>query len=89
MNDNWLVYRSSCDGENNKYLAFNVTEQDARNIIISDECAEEETGFLRRYMNSILVITKKYVYFAERVTAEEIDNYIVEIYREAAMETDG
>ena len=42
MNDNWLVYKSSCDGESNKYLAFNVTEQDARNIIISDECAEEE-----------------------------------------------
>ena len=40
-------------------------------------------------MNSILVITKKYVYFAERVTAEEIDNYIVEVCREAAMETDG
>ena len=89
MNDNWLVYKSSCDGESNKYLAFNVTEQDARNIIISDECAEEETGFLRRYMNSILVITKKYVYFAERVTAEEIDNCIVEICREVAMETDG
>ena len=88
MNDNWLVYKSSCDGESNKYLAFNVTEQDARNIIISDECAEEETGFLRRYMNSILVITKKYVYFAERVTAEEIDNCIVEICREVAMETD-
>ena len=88
MNDNWLVYKSSCDGESNKYLAFNVTEQDARNIIISDECAEEETGFFRRYMNSILVITKKYVYFAERVTAEEIDNCIVEICREVAMETD-
>ena len=89
MNDNWLVYKSSCDGESNKYLAFNVTEQEARNIIISDECAEEETGFFRRYMNSILVITKKYVYFAERVTAEEIDNCIVEICREVAMETDG
>lgn len=89
MNDNWLVYKSSCDGESNEYLAFNVTEQDARNIIISDECAEEETGFLRQYMNSILVITKKYVYFAEMVTAEEIDNYIVEVCREAAMETDG
>ena len=88
MNDNWLVYKSSCDGESNECLAFNVTEQEARNIIISDECAEGETGFFRRYMNSILVITKKYVYFAERVTAEEIDNCIVEICREVAMETD-
>ncbi len=66
MNDNWLVYKSSCDGESNEYLAFNVTEQEARNIIISDECAEGETGFLRRYMNSILVITKKICIFCRK-----------------------
>lgn len=53
-------------GESNEYLAFNVTEQDARNIIISDECAEEKTGFLRQYMNSILVITKKNMYILQK-----------------------
>ena len=50
---------------------------------------KEKQAFLGGICIVFLLLLKKYVYFAERVTAEEIGNYIVEIYREAAMETDG